>query len=128
MAATESKKIWQLERETELRCEVREGENLSIKLTEGIGEIFGIEMAQHKEYQFTDENFAVFTWYGCTLEAVISTKNFGGVTGSSCYKADSTPNISYVNTHSQLEARRDVALANQEYGPRVSEFIFLSIS
>ena len=37
----------------------------------------------------------------------------------SVYKADTTPLVAYVNTHIQLEARRDVALANQDYGPRV---------
>jgi len=117
---------WQLEAETELRCEAKEGELLSIKLLEGNAEIFGIEMAQNKEYHFSDENFAVYSWYGCKLESYINTS--GSFGGGSCYKADSTPNIAFVNTHSQLEARRDVALANLDYGPRVSCCIVIHCS
>lgn len=35
------------------------------------------------------------------------------------YETDSTPMVAYVNTHVQLEARRDVALSNRDKGPRV---------
>lgn len=66
----ESRRVeWTLGPETELRCEVNESETLILKLLDGNAEIFGIEMAQNKEYSFIDENFAVFSWYGCTLEA-----------------------------------------------------------
>lgn len=99
-----------LEAESELRCEVNDIDPLTLRLIEGNAEIFGIELAMNKEYKFLDENFAVFTWYGCKIEA-------SG--GGAMYTADSTPMVSYVNTHAQLEARRDVALANQDYGPRV---------
>ena len=102
---------WIVTAESELRCEVPEGESLFLKLLEGTAEIFGIEMAINKEYEFIDVNFAVFTWYGCKIEST-------GV-NSSVYRAESTPNSVYVNVHAQLEARRDVALANQDYGPRV---------
>mmetsp|Transcript_11477 Transcript_11477/g.10406 ORF Transcript_11477/g.10406 Transcript_11477/m.10406 type:complete len:440 (+) Transcript_11477:13-1332(+) len=112
--ANKQKNEWILEPETELRCEVNETDILILKLIEGNCEIFGIEMAANKEYSFIDENFAVYTWYGCKIESQM-------VVGSSTsvYKADSTPLVAYVNTHSQLEARRDIALANQDYGPRV---------
>lgn len=97
--------------ETELRCEASsEHDPLILKLIEGSAEIFGIEMAQNKEYKFMNENFAVFSWYGCKIES----------TGEgTLYSADSTPMVSYVNTHAQLEFRRDVALSNQDFGPRV---------
>ena len=36
------------------------------------------------------------------------------------YESERTPMVAYANTHAQLEARRDVALANGVYGPRVS--------
>ena len=49
--------------------------------------------------------------YGCIIESS------GG--DSALYLADSTPMIAYVNTHIQLEAKRDVAVANSDYGPRV---------
>ena len=67
-------------------------------------------MAINKEYSFFEENFAVFSWYGCTIESVGKCQ---------IYDSDSTPMISYVNTHAQLEAIRDIALANGDRGPRV---------
>lgn len=96
--------------ESELRCEVGEAVTLKLKLVEGNAEIFGIEMAINKEYIFQDENFAVFSWYGCIIESV---------GGSNLYTEPNTPMVAYVNTHSQLEARRDVAVANNDFGPRV---------
>jgi polyribonucleotide 5'-hydroxyl-kinase len=100
-----------LTRETELRCEIPEGETLTLTLVSGNAEIFGVELVASKTLTFTDDNIAVFSWYGCVLEA--SGEN------STIYVADSTPMVSYVNTHMQLEARRDVALANGDMGPRV---------
>ena len=114
--ANKQKKEWILDPETELRCEVAENDTLVLKLLEGNAEIFGIEMAPNKEYVFGEENFAIFSWYGCKIES------FGN---SSVYKADSTPMVAYVNTHIQLEGRRDVAVANQDYGPRVNNFYYL---
>lgn len=61
----------------------------------------------------------MFTWYGCTIETT------GWV--SSIYVAQETPMKSYVNTHAQLEARRDKALQALQAGrtnvtgPRVSQ-------
>jgi polyribonucleotide 5'-hydroxyl-kinase len=67
-------------------------------------------MALNKEYTFLDENVAVFTWYGCVVES----------TGTcQIYESDSTPMVAYVNTHCQLEAIRDVALYNSDFGPKV---------
>ena len=103
-----------LKKESEIRCEVQENSSLSVKLTAGSAEIFGVEMAPNKEYIFRDQNIAIFTWYGCTLD--ISGDDSG------LYESDSTPMVSYVNTHVQLEARRDVALANKENGPRVRQY------
>lgn len=110
-SSTSSKKEWSLKKESELRCEVGEGAGLAVRLTSGNAEIFGVEMAVGKDYHFRDQNFAVYTWYGCTLE----TSGEGSI-----YVADTTPMVAYINTHIQLEARRDVALANGELGPRVS--------
>lgn len=102
-----------LRKETELRCEIPENATLSVKLIAGSAELFGVELAMNKEYTFRDQNIAIFTWYGCTLEVVAGE-------GCSLYDSDSTPMVAYVNTHVQLEARRDVALANKDNGPRVS--------
>jgi polyribonucleotide 5'-hydroxyl-kinase len=100
-----------LKKESEMRCEVQENATLSLKLVAGNAEIFGVEMAPNKEYIFRDQNIAVFTWYGCTIET--------SGDDSGLYESDTTPMVSYVNTHVQLEARRDVAFANKDNGPRV---------
>ena len=106
-----STKSIQLKKETEIRCEIKDDARLVLKLVAGSAEIFGVEMAPNKEYSFRDQNIAVYTWYGCTIE----------YSGDDCglYNTDTTPMIAYVNTHVQLEARRDVALANKDNGPRV---------
>lgn len=103
---------WKLPREQELRCEVPETAALTIKLIMGTAEIFGVEMAPSREYAFKGQNLAVFTWYGCQLETVASS-------GVELYQADTTPMTAYVNTHIQLEALRDVALAAEDNGPKV---------
>lgn len=117
MATT--KKQWVLKAEMELRCEVPATEKkprLCIKLLPtnppGTAEVFGIEMVVNKEYYFEDENVAVFTWYGCTLELDCPEE-------CTIYESDKTPMVAYVNTHAQLEARRDVALESGDFGPRV---------
>eukprot|EP01036_Dinobryon_divergens_P056254 gene56254-75112_t len=106
-----NKKEWVLKAESELRCVVAESETMTIQLLDGNAEIFGIEMAINRDYTFHDQSIAVFTWYGCKLE----------MTGNcqSSYISTETPMVAYVNTHVQLEARRDVALANSENGPRI---------
>lgn len=106
-----TKKVWTLRPETELRCEVSENQYLTIRLINGTCEVFGVELLQNRDYTFADVNIAIYTWYGCMVE-----------TSGDCsalYESDSTPMVSYVNTHAQLEAMRDVALANGAYGPRV---------
>lgn len=111
LGGSSNKHEWVLPKENELRCEVKENEWLTVKLLSGTAEIFGVELAQNKEYNFRDQNFAIYTWYGCTIET--------SGADTSVYLADSTPMIAYVNTHIQLEARRDVAVANSDSGPRV---------
>lgn len=113
-----SKHEWFLKAESELRCELTpasatnsDSSPFIVKLVEGNAEVFGIELAQNKEYSFREDSFAVFTWYGCKLET--------SGEAVSTYVSDKTPMIAYVNTHAQLEARRDVALANSDEGPRV---------
>ncbi|CAM9902175.1 unnamed protein product, partial [Chrysoparadoxa australica] len=100
----------------ELRFELDKTETLTIVLREGSAEIFGIELAPNRDYSFSNSKQAVFTWYGCTLETR------GGV--ASIYKAQQSIMVAYANTHAQLEARRDSALAalvegRRAHGPRV---------
>lgn len=106
-----SSKSYILKAESELRCEVSESGSLVVRLVSGSAEVFGVELAVRKDYVFSDDNIAIFTWYGCEVETRGE--------GATLYESDSTPMVSYVNTHMQLEARRDVALANSDSGPRV---------
>jgi polyribonucleotide 5'-hydroxyl-kinase len=104
-----TRKEWVVKTECELRCDVRT-ETLTVKLVDGTAEVFGIELAKGKEYQFRNQNIAIFTWYGCKLETQGDAE---------MYVADSTPMVSYANAHVQLEARRDYALQTGCDGPRV---------
>ncbi len=116
------KRIWELKPESELRCEVLDdgGHVLIVQLLEGNAEIFGIELAQKKEYIFKDTNIAIATWYGCKIETSGPSNILSGI-----YVSSETPMVSYVNTHIQLEARRDHAYNNNDNGPRVINLILL---
>lgn len=108
---TSPRKDWNLKKETELRCFLKEGQTLSLWLIDGTAEIFGIEMAKNKEYIFEDRSFAIFTWYGCTLQS----SGFD----QTLHESQNQSMITHINTHIQLEARRDVAVATSSAGPRV---------
>ncbi|KAG5176702.1 Pre-mRNA cleavage complex II protein Clp1-domain-containing protein [Tribonema minus] len=116
-AEGEDKKIWTLEKESELRFEVGPDKSFTVVLLEQSAEIFGVELAVNTEYHFSaGAKVAVFTWYGCKLQTTR--------TAEVLYVAKDTPMLSYVNTHIQLEARRDQALSKlskgeKAVGPRV---------
>jgi len=118
MASSSSAKRRELEQETELRCDVFDSQTLSVKLVKGDAEVFGVEMVADREYKFKAENIAIFTWYGCTLEYTLAAAD-GTSMEDEFYTADKTPMVAYVNTHAQLEARRDVAESSRDGGPRV---------
>lgn len=118
----------ELKAETELRCDIKHNEVLTLRILEGSAEIFGAEMALNKDYCFRGRSFAVFTWHGCKLTTELSHSSTQGSTSSSSrfasdiyatQSSSDSPMVGYVNTHIQLEARRDVALANNDRGPRV---------
>ncbi len=111
-----NRKEWILRPERELRILVK-GDNrvITVKLLQGNAELFGVELAPRKEYNIRDQNAAIFTWYGCTIETVTT----GDLSPESIYEAETTPMMPYMNIHQQLEARRDVALANGDHGPHV---------
>jgi polyribonucleotide 5'-hydroxyl-kinase len=96
--------VWRLEPESELRFEVDVESTLAVTLKSGSVELLGIELAVNREYLFTGEKLVLFTWHGATLE----TRGKADV----IYKTapGETPMVAYVNTHAQLEARRDAAL------------------
>lgn len=93
--------------ETELRIEVPFDRSATIILVSGSSEIFGTELATSKEYRFSGTNIAIFTWHGCTVDV-----NDEGSQLDIIYTSDETEaNVAFVNTHAQLEALRDEALA-----------------
>ncbi|KAL3498669.1 hypothetical protein ACH5RR_041401 [Cinchona calisaya] len=105
-----------LDKECELRIEVAETP-FRLRLLSGTAEIFGTEIPPEIWLSFTPRlKFAVFTWYGATIE-------MDGTTETD-YTADETPMISYVNVHAVLEGRRNQAKASPSdsdasQGPRV---------
>lgn len=108
MAAVETV---ELARECEYRAEVSAASELHITLKSGSAELFGVELAIDCEYVFRDRKLAIFTWYGCSLQ----------VAGAPdvAYTSDETPMNSYLNVHSQLQRRRELAAAKHAAGPRV---------
>ncbi|XP_050224930.1 protein CLP1 homolog [Mercurialis annua] len=108
-----------LERESELRIEVANDTSLRLRLLNGTAEIFGTELPPEQWLTFPPRlKFAVFTWYGATIE-------MDGPTETD-YTADETPMVSYVNVHAVLEGRRNRAKASSNsnasesfQGPRV---------
>jgi polyribonucleotide 5'-hydroxyl-kinase len=103
--------------EEELRLEVgfQSKSICQILLLKGSCELYGVELALNKPYQFTDGGLklALFTWHGCVLDVECETLEIS-------YTSDETNcNIAFVNTHAQLEALRDEAAAGTKEGPRV---------
>ncbi|XP_044505948.1 protein CLP1 homolog [Mangifera indica] len=107
-----------LEKESELRIEVGNDAPLRLRLLNGSAEIYGTELPPEIWLTFPPRlKFAVFTWYGATVE-------MDGITETD-YTADETPMVSYVNVHAVLEGRRNRAKAaaakgsDTFLGPRV---------
>ncbi|CAH9050231.1 unnamed protein product [Cuscuta europaea] len=106
-----------LDKECELRIEVSADTPLRLRVLKGTAEIFGTELPPEIWITFPPRlKFAVFTWYGATIEMDGPTENE--------YTADETPMISYVNVHAVLDARRERAKASPSdsgtyQGPRV---------
>lgn len=118
MASSSAIRQVKLEKECELRVEVSENAPLRLRLLNGTAEIFGTEIPPEIWLSFPPRlKFAVFTWYGATIE-------MEGITETD-YTADETPMISYVNVHAVLEGRRNRAKASSSgdteasQGPRV---------
>ncbi|CAO3569151.1 unnamed protein product [Mortierella alpina] len=110
MTTTEPKE-WILDEENELRIEIDFEVKVKLRLVTGTAEVFGTELGQNVDYEFSGRKIAVFTWHGCKLQIQ--------GTCSVEYIANETPMISYLNTHLALEQRRVLATQNNGKGPRV---------
>ncbi|KAG0368283.1 Pre-mRNA cleavage complex II protein Clp1-domain-containing protein [Gamsiella multidivaricata] len=104
-------KEWILDEENELRIEIDFDAKVKLRLVTGTAEVFGTELGQNVDYEFSGRKIAVFTWHGCKLQI------YG--TCSVEYIANETPMISYLNMHLALEQRRVLATQNNGQGPRV---------
>ncbi|KAL9269625.1 CLP1-like protein [Drosera capensis] len=112
-ASSNAKQV-KLEKECELRIEVAETSPLRLRLLTGFAEIFGTEIPPEIWLNFPPRlKFAVFTWYGATIE-------MDGATETD-YMADETPMINYVNVHAVLEARRNRAKSSSSSDPESSQ-------
>ena len=58
----------------------------------GDAEVFGVELAADREYKFTAESIAIFTWYGCTLEYTLTSAADGTLLEDEFYP-DKTPMV-----------------------------------
>ncbi|KAG0039779.1 Cleavage polyadenylation factor subunit clp1 [Podila clonocystis] len=108
---TMTSKEWILDEESELRLEIDFDTKVKLRLVTGTAEIFGTELGQSIDYEFSGRKIAVFTWHGCKLQIQ--------GTCSVEYIANETPMISYLNTHLALEQRRVMTSQNNGQGPRV---------
>lgn len=103
-----------LDKESELRIEVSENLPLRLRLLTGTAEIYGTEIPPEIWVTFPPRlKFAVFTWYGATIEMDGNTETD--------YTADETPMVSFVNVHAVLEARRSRAKASSSGDPESSK-------
>ncbi|EDO49377.1 predicted protein [Nematostella vectensis] len=114
-AKSEERQQWKLEKDTELRVEVAEGDREAIiVLLSGNAEVFGTELVKNKKFTFRPgSKLAIFTWQGCSVE----------IQGplEVAYKSKETPMVMYLNLHMALEQMRERADKHEavELGPRV---------
>lgn len=96
-----------LQPQEELRIEIPFGsESAQFTLQKGSCELWGCELALGKTYSIANGGIqlAFFTWHGCVVDIHANV--------DISYTSDETdPNVSFVNTHAQLEALRDEALS-----------------
>lgn len=97
---------------TEYRFEVPFSRTVRIKVVTGNAELFGSELAQNRQYNFTGIKAAIYTYQGCTLEIEGEPEND--------YVGEETEMVSTYNAHFALEDMRDAVQAvSSAIGPRV---------
>ena len=100
--------------EAELRIECstkKKGDNTNttVTLLQGSCELFGAELAQNTPYPMEPgSKLALFTWHGCTLKV----EDHAGLLLHQYVSTETNANVAHVNTHAQLEALRDKAVAS----------------
>lgn len=108
----ESGEEYKLERNSELRFEVDAKDNIQLEMIDGLGEVFGSELAKNKIYNFLPgSKVAVFTYHGCTIKLRGRTEV--------AYISKETPMTMYLNTHAAMEQMRQKADLDETRGPRI---------
>ncbi|KAK9841907.1 hypothetical protein WJX84_004995 [Apatococcus fuscideae] len=110
-------KPYVLQKEQELRIEVREGHSLTLKLVKGQAEVFGTDLLEQQIYTLRGQKLAVFSWEGCEVQL----QGVGEPVEDAIeviYESDDTPMREYANVHNLLQTRREAALASKFEGPR----------
>ncbi|CAH2079958.1 unnamed protein product [Thlaspi arvense] len=88
-----------LEKQSEIRIQVHPFSPLKLRVLDGLVEIFGSELPPEVWLTFPPrQQFAVFTWYGATIE-------LDGVTETEETSTE-TPMVSYLNVHNSLQVQR----------------------
>mmetsp|Transcript_12579 Transcript_12579/g.25634 ORF Transcript_12579/g.25634 Transcript_12579/m.25634 type:complete len:627 (+) Transcript_12579:7-1887(+) len=125
-----------LQRREELRFEVTFGGSASSTLSNASGtttfclqkgacELYGCELALGKTYTIAHGGIkaALFTWHGCVVDLGAADDgekgsgiSSGGVEFFSYVSDETDANVAFVNTHAQLEALRDDAVAANSNG------------
>ncbi|XP_010445668.1 PREDICTED: protein CLP1 homolog 5-like [Camelina sativa] len=106
-----------LEKQSEFRIEVQRTRPLRLRLLDGEAEIFGYELPHEVWLTFPPRMiFAVFTWYGATIET-------DGITENE-YTSCETPMMSYLREHNSLQVERHRSTSStrdsvSSQGPRV---------
>lgn len=104
------KQIVQLTANQEWRFEVAFDKQITVRLVEGTAELFGTELARGREYEFSGQNAAIFTFHGCKLE-------WEG--DCSEYVAMNAMMAKYVSVHFALEKQRREAKSTGIPAPRL---------
>ncbi|XP_025096265.1 polyribonucleotide 5'-hydroxyl-kinase Clp1-like [Pomacea canaliculata] len=103
---------YKLERNSELRFEVDSKSSVQLEMVEGMGEVFGSELAKNKTYNFLPgSKVAVFSFHGCVIKIRGKTEV--------AYISKETPMTMYLNTHAAMEQMRQKADMEGTRGPRV---------
>lgn len=110
--APSTTKSLNLAENTEYRFEVPFNRTVRIKISAGMAELFGSELAQNRQYSFTGIKAAIYTYQGCMLEVEGEPEND--------YTGEETEMVSTYNAHFAIEEMRDaVRNASGSIGPRV---------
>ena len=86
-----------------------------VRVSKGTAEVFGSALLPKESYVFEVGSFAIFTWYGCTLEV----NKDRLVKPYTCSKEDSSMNI-FAGVHGNLELLRDQNYQRAKGGPRIA--------